>query len=311
MARFDLNLLVPLDALLRERSVTAAAEIVGVSQPTMSGMLNRLREQLQDPLLVRVGKSFELTPRAEELADRVRQLLLVANELAAPRSVEPIARTQRHFKIMASEFSLLTILNIVFRRAAKKAPAITFEVIPINDPSASVYAGEVDICLTGNVIADIEGWAASVLRTSILSSDRFVGLVDRDHDIGASTTLEEFQAYPHVVTQFPGIGQTVEDRGILGLSTTNPPRIRIPSFIAIGAIIPGTDYIGVVPERMVPLLLDSWHIRTVELPAEFAEVSTRLLWHSRYEQDNVHRWLREQVAEAAHQHRDMDAAETP
>ena len=299
MPRFDLNLLVPLDALLRERSVTAAAEHIGVSQPTMSGMLSRLREQLRDPLFVRVGRSFELTPRATELADDVRQLLLTAEALVRPTSEGSLDVAERHFKIMASEFSILTILPEVFREAAAEAAHLTFEVVPISAPSDRVFAGDVDLCLTGNIMSDIDGWAATTLRTKLLLSDRFVGLVDVDHPIGGEMTLDEFLAYPHVVTQFPGIPRTVEDRGILGTSSTSPPRIRVPSFIGIGAIISKTDYIGVFPERLLYLIPEIWGVRTVELPSQFARISTRLLWHNRHDRDAVHRWLREAVVRAA------------
>jgi LysR family transcriptional regulator, nod-box dependent transcriptional activator len=299
MSRFDLNLLIPLDALLSERNVTAAADRIGVTQPTMSGMLNRLREQLQDPLMVRVGKSFELTPRARELSERVRQLVLTVSDLVAPLPDGPISSIHRHFKIMASEFTLLTILPAVFRRAPVEAPGITFEVVPINNPAGQVFPGNVDLCITGNIVSDIEGWAASVLRTALIATNEFVGLVDKNHAIGDEMKLEEFLAYPHVATQFPGISQTVEDRGILGISAINPPRIRIPSFLAIGAIVGGTDYVGVVPERLLPCLPAHWPVRTVRLPPEFARVETRLLWHSRYEHDLVHRWLRTLVTDSA------------
>ncbi len=299
MSRFDLNLLVPLDALLRERSVTAAAEHIGVSQPTMSGMLSRLREQLQDPLFVRIGRSFELTPRVTELASDVRQLLLAAEALVTPNSEGPLNVAERHFKIMASEFSILTILPEVFRQAAKEAAHLTFEVVPIYNPSDQVFSGNVDLCLTGNIMSDIDGWAATMLRTTLLLSDSFIGIVAKDHPIGDEMTLDEFLAYPHVVTQFPGIPLTVEDRGMLDTSSMKPPRIRIPSFIGIGAIIPKTDYIGVFPERLLYFMPEGWGLRTVKLPPQFAEIITRLLWHSRHERDTVHRWLREMVIRAA------------
>ena len=296
---FDLNLLASLDALLHERSVTVAADRLGVSQPTMSGMLNRLRTQLRDPLLVRVGQSYELTARATELADKVHQALLNIRTLVTPIQTGDVGELERHFTIMASEVSLLVLLPQVFRSAALSAPGVTFQIIPIDDPAGRVYAGDVDLCLTGNTIEDIGGTAAGVVRTRTLwNNESCLGLVDENHPLRGEITLEQFLAYPHAATQFPGISRTVEDLGRSGLSRDHPPRVRVASFLALGPIVAGTDMIGVVPGLLVPLLNSTWKLRTLILPPDFAKLSLRALWHSRDDQDPAHRWLRKQVNDA-------------
>ncbi len=292
MSTFDLNLLVSLDALLEKRNVTAAAAVVGVSQPAMSGMLNRLRAQLHDPLLVRVGGFYELTPRARELAEQVRQTLLRIESLVAVRNRPNLSVASGNLRIMASEFSLLMVLPHVFRRAQEAAPRLTFEVIPIDDPIGRVGHGDVDLCITGNTIDDVEGGAANAVRTRWLMDDEFLGLVDAGHPLGDAVTIEEFLSYPHVVTQFPGIARTVEDNGIAGLSKIYPPVIKVPSFIGIAPIVLGTEMIGVVPSRLVPLLSDTWKLKTFRLPETFARSSLRALWHGRFDRDPVHQWLR-------------------
>lgn len=292
MSAFDLNLLVSLDALLQKRSVTAAAEVVGVSQPAMSGMLNRLRAQLNDPLLVRVAGYYELTPRARELADQLRQTLLRIENLVGAKSNPDIGAASRKMRIMASEFSVLIVLPHVFRRALRAAPLLTFEVIPIDDPIGRVGNGNVDLCITGNTINDAEGVAANAVRTRSLFADEFVGVVDADHPLGEVVTMEEFLSYPHVVTQFPGISRTVQDNGIAGLSKVYPPVIRVPSFIGIAPIVLGTRMIGVMPGRLIPLLSDRWKLRTFRLPETFGKSELRALWHDRFDRDPVHQWLR-------------------
>lgn len=292
MARFDLNLLNALDALLREKSVTAAADRIGVSQPTMSGMLQRLREQLEDPLLVRVGRSFELTKRATQLTEQVRQLLLSVACLVEPGASLELDKSVRHVRIMASEFSNLLILPNVFQLAAEQAPSITFEVLPIEDPAESVHTGATDFCITGNTIAEIEGGAAIALRTQTLLIDRFVGLVSEDHPLKGEVTVEEFMAFPHAATQFPGISRTVEDTISEDLTREFRPRIGVPSFMAIGAVVANSNMIGTMPSRLVPLIPKSWAVRVVKLPDEFHPITLRLLWHSRHDHDPIHQWLR-------------------
>lgn len=297
LSTFDLNLLNSLDALLRERNVTAAAKRIGVSQPTMSGMLNRLREQLKDPLLIRVGRAFELTPRGRELVDEVRQTLLMVENLSAPRKDFELERSERNVRIMASEFTLFMILPDLFRRAADVAPHLTFEVISIEKPVEQVYSGNVDICITGDTIADIDGGAASAIRTQTLAVGRFVAIVDASHPLSGSITLEQFLEYPRVSTQFPGIPRTVEDNLVPGVARAHPPRIRVPSSFAIGSILIGTDMIGIIPSKMTPLLPSVWTLRTLALPADFGASSLRALWHSRHDHDPIHQWIRATIAE--------------
>jgi DNA-binding transcriptional LysR family regulator len=296
--KFDLNLLAPLDALLREKNVTVAADQLGVSQPTMSGMLNRLREHLNDPLLIRVGRSFELTPMGKEIAEKVRQTLLGIDSLVVPKANFELSKAVRHIRIMASDVSLLLIVPFIFRRAAELAPNLTFEVVPIDSPVAQVYQGNVDLCLTGDTVAHIDGGAANTVRTKILVSDRPVGIVDSNHPLSGTITLDEFLAYPYVAAQFPGAKRTADDNIMDGLSHDHPPRIRVPSFMAIGSVVCGTQMIGILPSRMVPLLPEVWNLRALDLPAGFSKLSLRVLWHSRHDNDRVHQWLRS-TAQAA------------
>jgi DNA-binding transcriptional LysR family regulator len=292
VARFDLNLLAALDALLREKNVTRAADKISVSQPTMSGMLNRLREHLNDPLLIRVGRSFELTPRAKELAEHVRQTLLTVDNLVSPKANFDLSRAQRHVRIMASDGSLLLVIPAIFRSAAQAAPHLTFEVVPIDNPVQQVYRGDVDLCLTGETVDDVEGGAASAVRTKTLISEVPVGVVDRGHPLNDSVTLEQFMAYPYVAASFPGTRRTAEDVVLPGLSTEHPPRIRVPNFMAIGAAVSGTEMIGLMPARLIPILPEIWNLKTLTLPKEFGRFSLRALWHSRQDHDPIHQWLR-------------------
>ena len=295
---FDLNLLRPLDALLRERSVSRAAQRLEVSQPTMSGMLARLRAQLHDPLLVRVGRAMELTPRAAALAEEVRQTMLRIERLAAPLDAFDPATLRRHVRIMASEFGLLLVLPQMFARAAAIAPHVTFTVVPIDRPARSVFTGDVDLCLTGDILREVAGEMADVVRTQVLAEDRFVGIVDVDHPLVGAATLDQLIGFPHVATQFPGSPWTVEDIGMSGMSDRHPPRVRLPSFLAIGRMVAGTDAIGVIPGRLADLVTAAGGLRAIRLPAHCKTVSIRLLWHSRFDSDPAHSWLRTLVVQA-------------
>src|SRR6188472_2558450 len=126
----DLNLLVALDALLSERSVTRAAQRVGLSQPGMSNALARLRKQCGDPLLVRQGAVLVPTPRAEALAGPVRDALdLIRGAIEDPTPFDP-ARDRRSFRVSCSDYTVLMLIGPLVRGLAADAPGLAVEVIP-------------------------------------------------------------------------------------------------------------------------------------------------------------------------------------
>ena len=176
MDALDLNLLRPLDALLRTRSVTHTAQELGLSQPTVSGMLARLRDQFGDPLLVRVGRDMELTARAETLWPEVHQVLLRIDMLRAPPVGEGPEQFDRHFRLMLSEFGLSLVLPPVLRAMLRQAPRMSLEAMAIDNPIASIYSGHADLCVTGEPIGDIAGDMALQVRTRTLCEEHLVGL---------------------------------------------------------------------------------------------------------------------------------------
>ncbi|MBV8329200.1 MAG: LysR family transcriptional regulator [Verrucomicrobia bacterium] len=299
MARFDLNLLASLDALLRKKSVSAAAEEIGVSQPAMSGMLKRLREHLQDPILVRAGTQYELSVRAQELCEPLRQALLTIEELTRPSSALVLHEAKRHIRIMASEFSQMLILPELFRRAIFEAPKLSFEVLPIFDPISRVYLGEVDLCLTAAPLSEIDNPVASLIRAQKILEEECVALVDKNHPLQDPATIDDLQSYPHVATQFPGLTTSVEEEVASGYQDLRAPTIKVPSFLSVPPMIVGTLRIWVAPKTLAGFVGAPWNLRSVSLPPMYRSVSLRTLWHVRYDMDPLHRWLRSTVQEAA------------
>ncbi len=300
MSRFDLNLLASLDALLREKNVTAAADEIGVSQPAMSGMLKRLREHLQDPIIVRVGTQYELSSRAQELSEPVRQALLMVEDLTRPSSAFDLAEANRHIRIMASEFSQILILPELFHRALSEAPNLTFEVLPIVDPIAKVYLGDVDLCLTAAPLADVPNPAAGLIRAQKILEEGFVALVDNDHPLRERATTAELTSYPHVETYFPGLAITVEGCIISDRTAHRQrPAITVPSFLGVPPMLVNTQRIGIIPKTLVDLVSTSWGLRAIALPDSYGSISLRTLWHMRHDMDPLHRWIRSVIQETA------------
>lgn len=301
MARFDMNLMASFDALLREKNVTAAADKIGVSQPAMSGMLKRLREKLQDPILVRVGTQYELSARAQELVEPVRQALLMIEDLTRPSSSFELGDAENHLRIMASEFSQMMILPELFRRARSEAPHMTFEVLPIFDPISRVYNGDVDLCLTGAPLSEVPVQSAGLIRAQTILMEGHVAVVDKNHPISDFATVEDLAAYPHVETLFPGMTLSVEESVSFDNGTHKRPTITVPGFLSVPPMLVGTNMICLLPETLFDLVKAPWGLRAIKLPEDYKKTTLRSLWHMRYDMDPVHRWMRSVLQESASQ----------
>ncbi|HEX6744864.1 MAG TPA: LysR family transcriptional regulator, partial [Solirubrobacteraceae bacterium] len=144
----DLNLLVALDALLSERSVTRAAQRVGLSQPGMSNALGRLRRLLDDPLLVRQGSTLVPTARAEALIGPVQEALeIIRRALDVPAGFDP-ATDRRSFRLSCSDYSVLMVIGPLVRALAAEAPGVLVEVLPrLADAGRALLNGDVDLVI--------------------------------------------------------------------------------------------------------------------------------------------------------------------
>src|SRR5437763_3964449 len=200
LAGVDLNLLVALDALLAERSVTRAAERVGLSQPGMSTTLARLRKLFGDPLLVREGLTLVPTPRAESLRQPVAEALgLIQHALDDRPGFDP-ATDPVTFTVSCSDYSLLMLIGPLVRRLAAAAPGLTIQVLPrAPDPVRLPRAGDADL-----VIEPVEIMPEVTLPSVRLFADRWICCVwEGTAEVGDVMTMETYLrlgplAYPAV-----------------------------------------------------------------------------------------------------------------
>ena len=133
LKNIDLNLLVYLDVLLRERNVTRAAESLGISQPAMSNGLRRLRELFSDPLLVRTSGGMSPTERANNLQPEVRAVVASIEKVVQPDRQFDAASANRIFRISVSDYSESTLLPHMLRRMRLEAPDITLDILTPSD----------------------------------------------------------------------------------------------------------------------------------------------------------------------------------
>jgi len=291
----DLNLLVLLDALLREESVTRAAERVSMSPPAMSRALGRLREQLGDPLLVRAGRELVPTPRARELAPEVRSLVEAVERVMRPQESPALASLERRFRIRATDHVLAVLGPGVDRAVAEQAPGVALDYSPNlpSDPD-DLREGRVDLAI------GVYHRAAPELRRTTLFHDRFVCVVRADHPrVKRKPSLERFAAMEHVLVAPRFQPGSVVDHALAERGLERRVARVVPYFLAALHLVAGSDYVLTVSERLARAEAERFGLRVVGSPLPLERYPIHALWHPRLDADGAHRWLRQVLVDAA------------
>jgi LysR family nod box-dependent transcriptional activator len=295
LAGVDLNLLVALDALLEERSVTRAADRIGLSQPGMSNTLARLRRLFDDPLLVRRGAEMVPTARAESLARPVRAALSVIAEALEQRPGFDPATDQRTFTISCSDYSVLMLIGPLVRRVAAAAPGVTIQVLPRTlDPIRALQSGATDL-----IVEPPEIMGDTTLPSRRLFEDRWMCCVwEGNTRVGDQMTTETYVALGHLSYSMGG-GQpaSLADRHVTALGLERRIEFTVESFLLAPFLLQGTDLVALVPSRAAPHLQRTADVRLLDPPVAFPTLVERLWWHPRHAADPAHTWLRTRIAE--------------
>jgi DNA-binding transcriptional LysR family regulator len=296
LADVDLNLLVALDALLGERSVTRAAKRLGVGQPAMSGALGRLRTMLGDPLLVRTSQGMQLTARAAELREPLADALGRIEQTLSPPGAFDAARAERTFVICTTDYFELVLLPPLSERLRAEAPRLRIEIRDVGEKRIGheLAAGSVDLA-----IGPLRETAAGIYR-QVLYDERLVCVVRADHPkVGAKLTVEEYAALGHVMVSPRGGTRGFVDRMLAERGLERRVLLTTPHFLVAPAVAARTDLVATVAERLARQLERQLGLRVLELPLEVAPARHVALWHDRMHRDPGHRWLRRVLGEIA------------
>ncbi|MGH8229241.1 MAG: LysR family transcriptional regulator [Steroidobacteraceae bacterium] len=300
LRRFDLNLLISLDALLHEKNISRAAERLYVSQPAMSAVLHKLRQHFNDPLLVRVGRNLELTARGQSLLEPVREALLrIEATLGTQPQFDP-ATARREFTVIISEEALPDLLPALIKRLAAEAPGISCRVQLISESILTrLEYGEADlcVCLDRPRLYAARGWPDS-LRMQPLRPVRWVCAVDAHHPtVGDSLSAEQFFSLPHAFGAPSAYSVPTEElvRRLFDIDLT--VQLAVPSLLHLPLVLAGTSYVATMPERVLRMVPPVAPLKTFPTPFPVPEQHESLLWHVRHDPDPAHAWLRELIVE--------------
>lgn len=288
----DLNLLVALNALLAEGSVSGAATRLRLSPSAMSRTLARLRKATGDPLLVRAGRALVPTPHAIALRDRTAALVDGAESVLRPAAKVRIDQLERSFAIRSSDGFVENYGAALVSRITKAAPGVRLRFVQKSDKDRGpLREGLVDL-ETGVV----DAVTAPEFKMQMLFRDRFVGIVRSGHALASGrVTPRRFAECAHVAVSRRPTGLGVVDEAAAREGIQRRVVASVSGFAAAVAIVRQSDLVAVVPERHTANLCEGLARFTLPFPTDALVVA--MLWHPRLDADGAHRWLRECVRE--------------
>ncbi|MBA8956955.1 LysR family transcriptional regulator [Actinomadura namibiensis] len=298
-SRMDLNLLVALDALLEEGSVTGAAERLHLSEPAMSRTLGRIRRALGDPVLVRSGRGMVPTPRALVLRAEVHELVQRARAVfTAGDDLDPGTLTG-DFTFQADEGIVAVLGGPLLRRVAREAPGLRLRFLGEGPRDTGALRRD-----TVDLEIGVIGERSPETRVEPLLEDRFVTVVRPDHPLArGGFTLEEWAAAAQLVSTRRGRLSGPVDELLAGQGRSRRLVGSVSNVVTSLLLVVETGLVGFAAERTHRRLVERFGLVTAPIPLELPPLRMSLAWHARYDADAAHAWLRglvrETVAEVA------------
>jgi LysR family transcriptional regulator, nod-box dependent transcriptional activator len=295
--RFDLNLLVVLDALLEERNVTRASARLHIGQSAASGALARLREYFGDELLVPVGRQLRLTPLAESLVEPVRDTLLRARATIARKPQFDPATTERRFLVCASDYVTTVMLAQAVERIAKLAPMVSVDIRSHSRHVAEVFdRGGIDLLvMPRQYIEPIKHPSQTWFR------DDQVCMVWSESEAARSPPdFDQYMAMGHIAVRFGDERSiTFEEWFLPRYGKQRRVEVSVDNFSTLPLLVVGTQRIATLHRRLAVHFARYLPLRLIAPPFEMPALEETMCWPRYQDQDPAHRWFREVLLDCA------------
>lgn len=286
--RVDLNLFVVLDTIYTERNLTRTAEVLCVTQPTVSNALSRLRGTFNDELFVRSPRGMVPTPLTENIIGRVRESLQMLETSVLEGDVFDPASCDRTFQLSMNDDTAATLLPDIMETLSQQAPGVSLQnyLVRRRELFSALASGQLDLAI------DVIGRADPQLCHQPLFKERYVCLVRPDHPlVGASLTTEQYLAMGHVHVSSRPTGLGIVDAELNRLGYQRDIRLRLQNHYTAPEVVSRTDLILTAPSHWARRT----RLKVVELPLVMPGLQINLIWHRSADNDQASRWLRERI----------------
>lgn len=281
----DINLIVVLDAILTERSLTRAGESIGLTQPAVSGAVAKLRKLLDDPLLVRNGRTFDLTPRALALQPVVSEAIIEVGRTFNLRPMFDPRTSDRQFRLTASDYALSVMTAPLLRVLEEAAPNVSVEFGSLNN------IGPVDLLREDVAIASAAHGVPG--KRQSLFSDSMACIVRRGHPRlkDGALDLVDLSELSYVQVAFAEHVVMFADDALEAASVRPHVARSVPGFLPVPFLVSGTDMFGFVPTRVAELYGAQLDLTVARIPLPLATLVESAFWHPSRNSDPALRWL--------------------
>jgi DNA-binding transcriptional LysR family regulator len=287
----DLNLLRAFDAVLQERSVTAAAARLRLTQPAVSNALARLRALFGDALFVRTPNGMDATPFARELGEPVRQALALLESALAHGPGFDAATSARAFRFYMSDLGQIEFLPPLIERLQGVAPGVRLEAVALDveDIAGALAAGALDLA-----IGFLPGLGPPVRRRALFR-DPYLCMMRADHPtIKKTLSRKQFLEASHALVSYRG-GHRVIEEALDRAGLSRRIALRVPHFTVVPMVLERTDLILILPQRVARVYERQGKFKSLPPPVAIPPADVGVHWHERFDADPGNRWLREQL----------------
>ena len=282
-------------AVHTSKNVTRAADMVGLSQSSVSVVLGQLREHYGDPLFVRTSDGLRPTPRAEQLVPTIRHALeLLDQSLVSAQEFRP-ADISRTFRICMTDVGQMTLLPRVLARVLQLAPNVRVEVDNIShDTGRQLESGEVDLAM-----GFTEYLQAGFYRQKLFD-EGFCCIAARHHPrVLDRITLAQLQRERHVNVLLSATAHSIVDRIMDRHKIQRSFGATVPSFLGLGQVIANSELIAIVPLRLASIFVAEGRVKVVSPPLKLPPYTVNQFWHDRFHREPGNIWLRSVAYEVA------------
>ena len=303
--RYDLNLLPIFVALMEERSVTRAAERMGMTQPALSNALSRLRLMLQDQLFVRERYGIQPTPIALELSPLIAEALAQLDNAVLGQQVFDPVKAERLFTIAPNGYVEFVLVPAIVARLEKVAPGIKLRLTPYGNDlvETGVVSGTTALVL-GRIVDPPDN-----LVVQHLMDEGLACAVRTDHPgVGDVMTREQFETMKHVNIVPPGRMRAGLFQALAQQQLKRDVAISVTNFFAAAEMVAVTDYCATLPTLICRQLMHDPRLKVLPAPVDLGSFPVEMAWHVRYRHDPAHRWLRALIGEVITDFKDKTAA---
>lgn len=296
--RYDLNLLPVFVTLMEERSVTRAAERLGITQPALSNALARLRLMLRDQLFIRERYGIQPTPVAQELAPAIAEALARIDEAVLGQQDFDPRQAERLFTIAPNGYAEFVLMPAIVARLREAAPGIRLRLVPYGSDLAEtgVVSGATAMAL-GRITDPPDS-----LVVQHLMDEGLACVVRADHpEIRDGISREQYERLRHVNVLPPGrlrvgLFTALEQQGL-----RREVAVSVTHFLAVPEMVAVSDCCATLPRQICRRIADDPRLKILPPPVDLGTFPVEMAWHVRHRQDPAHRWLRSLVAEVARQ----------